>query len=226
MIKNLILNLSKKAREHRAAMFRQNFQIDEATKILDIGSETGANINFVLQGIHIKAKNVFIADIDRNAIESGKKNFGYQPILLDESGKLPFDDKFFDIIYCSSVIEHVTVGKDEMWEITDGKQFRDLAWAKQKLFAEEIRRVGKKYFVQTPNRSFVIESHSWLPLVGSFPRPLFVKVIKSSNKFWIKQTIPDYNLLDIKELKELFPDAEILAEKKFGMVKSIIAIKN
>ena len=226
MIKNLILKLSKQAREKRAAMFRQHFRFDEKTKILDIGSETGANINFVLQGTNIRAENVFIADIDRTAIESGKKNFGFQPILLDESGKLPFDDKFFDIVYCSSVIEHVTVSKDEMWEITDGKQFRELAWAKQKLFAEEIRRVGKKYFVQTPNRNFVIESHSWLPFVGSFPRPLFVKVIKSSNKFWIKQTIPDYNLLDTKELKELFPDAEILAEKKFGMVKSIIAIKN
>jgi Methyltransferase domain len=226
LIKNLILNLSKKARERRAAMFRQHFQFDSSTKILDIGSENGTNINFVLQGTNIKAENVFIADIDRNAIESGNKQFGFQPILLDESGKLPFDDKFFGIVYCSSVIEHVTVSKNEMWEITDGKQFRDLAWVKQKLFAEEIRRVGKKYFVQTPNRSFVIESHLWLPFVGSFPRSLFVKVIKLSNKFWIKKTIPDYNLLDTKELKELFPDAKILAEKKFGMVKSIIAIKN
>ncbi len=224
MIKNLILNLSRKAREKRAEIFRQNFQIDSATKILDIGSETGANINFVLQGTNFKPENVFIADIDRDAIESGKKNFGFQSVLLDESGRLPFEDKYFDIVYCSSVIEHVTVGKNEMWEITEGKQFRELAWTKQKLFAEEIRRVGKKYFVQTPNRNFVIESHSWLPLVGSFPRPLFVKVIKSSNKVWIKKTIPDYNLLDKKQLKELFPDAEILAEKKFGMVKSIIAI--
>jgi SAM-dependent methyltransferase len=226
LIKNLILKLSKQAREKRAAMFRQNFQFGESTKLLDIGSENGANINFVLQGTNIKGENVFIADIDRNAIESGKKNFGYQTVLLDESGKLPFDDKFFDIVYCSSVIEHVTVSKDKMWEITDGKQFRNLAWAKQKMFAGELRRVCIKYFVQTPNRSFVIESHSWLPFVGIFPRPILVKVLKLSNKFWIKQTIPDYNLLDKQELKELFPDAEILAEKKFGMVKSIIAIKN
>lgn len=226
MITKLILNFSKNAREKRAEIFRRQFQFDGETRILDVGSENGANINFVLHGANVKPENVFIADIDQIAIESGKKNFGFQPILLDESGKLPFDDNFFEIVYCSSVIEHVTVGKDEIWELTDGKQFRELALAKQKTFAEEIRRVGKKYFVQTPNRNFIIESHSWLPFVGSFPRSLFVKVIKFSNRFWIKKTIPDYNLLDKKELKKLFPDSEILSEKKFGMIKSIIAIKN
>jgi hypothetical protein len=124
------------------------------------------------------------------------------------------------------VIEHVTVAKDEMWEITDGPRFRSLAWERQRVFADEIRRVGKRYFVQTPNRHFIIESHSWLPFVGSFPRALFVPVIKFTNRFWIKQTIPDYNLLNVTEMKELFPDAEIVAERKFGLTKSVIAIKN
>jgi hypothetical protein len=226
LITKLFLKFSKKAREKRAEMFRRQFQFDGTTRILDVGSENGANINFVLNGTKICPENVFIADIDQKAIETGEKNFGFRPVLLDESGKLPFADDFFDIVYCSSVIEHVTVGKDEMWEITDGQRFRALALKRQKIFADEIRRVGKKYFVQTPNRHFVIESHSWLPFVGSFPRSLFVKVIKLSNRFWVKQTIPDYNLLNKTELNELFPDAEILAEKKFGMIKSIIAIKS
>lgn len=207
-------------------MFRRRFAFDASTKILDVGSETGANIDFVLKGTAVKPENVFIADIDEAAIETGSRQFGFQKVLLDESGKLPFPDGFFDVVYCSSVIEHVTVGKDEMWELTDGKIFRERAWTRQKIFAAELRRVGKAYFVQTPNRNFVIESHSWLPLVGSFPRPWFVRTIKISNRFWIKQTIPDYNLLDKNEMKELFPDAEIVAETKFGLTKSIIAIKN
>ncbi len=206
-------------------MFRSFFRFDYKTRILDVGSESGTNINSVLAGTNIDSKNVFIADIDAAAIESGKEQFGFQPVLLDETGKLPFEDDFFDIVYCSSVIEHVTVSKDEMWEITDGQKFREISEIKQKLFAEELQRVGKKYFVQTPNRNFVIESHSWLPFVGSIPRPLFVKVIKFSNRFWIKKTIPDYNLLDQKQLQELFPDAVVHTEKKFGMIKSIIAVK-
>jgi hypothetical protein len=92
--------------------------------------------------------------------------------------------------------------------------------------ADVLRRVGRCFFVQTPNRRFVLESHSWLPLAGFLPRPLLIKVLKLSNRFWIKKTIPDFNLLDKDEMKKLFPDAEILSEKKFGMIKSIVAVKN
>jgi SAM-dependent methyltransferase len=220
------LQFSKKSREKRAKIFRDNFEIREETSILDIGSEDGSNINFVLQETKFQPENIFIADIDKHAIEKGAKEFGFKPVLLDESGKLPFAEEFFDIVYCSSVIEHATVSKSEMWSIKNGKQFREISFEKQKTLAEEIRRVGKSYFVQTPSRNFPIESHSWLPLVSFLPRPMLLKTLKTSNRFWIKKTIPDYNLLDKKEMKKLFPDAEILTENKFGLVKSIIAIKN
>lgn len=220
------LAFSKKSREKRAQIFRDNFEVREDTTILDIGSEDGSNINFVLQETKFRHENVYIADIDKTAIEKGEKNFGFKSVLLDESGKLPFADEFFDIVYCSSVIEHATVSKSEMWNIKNSRQFREISFEKQKLLAEEIRRVGKSYFVQTPSRNFPVESHSWLPFVAFLPRPMLLKTLKTSNRFWIKKTIPDYNLLDKKEMKRLFPDAEILTEKKFGLVKSIIAIKN
>lgn len=220
------LKFSQKSREKRAKLFRENFEIREDTLILDIGSEDGSNINFVLQETRFRAENVYIADIDKSAIEKGEKEFGFKSILLDESGKLPFADEFFDIVYCSSVIEHATVAKNEMWNIKSGKHFREISFETQKKLAEEIRRVGKSYFVQTPSRNFPVESHSWLPFVAFLPRPMLLKTLKASNRFWIKKTIPDYNLLDKKEMKKLFPEAEILTEKKFGLVKSIIAIKN
>ncbi len=40
----------------------------------------------------------------------------------------------------------------------------------QPAFAHEIRRVGERYFVQTPNRYFPIEPHYQMPFVHSFPR--------------------------------------------------------
>ncbi len=224
-MKKIILKISQNAREKRAKIFRQNFQIEKGSKILDIGSEDGTNINFVLKNTDFDARNIFIADIDKKAIEKGARNFGFNPVLLQESGKLPFDDEFFDIVYCSSVIEHATVAKNDMWNIKSGKKFREISFENQKLLAGEIRRIGKSYFVQTPSKNFPIESHSWLPFVAFFPRSLFLQTIKASNRFWIKKTIPDYNLLDQREMKKLFPDAEILTEKKFGLVKSIIAIR-
>jgi SAM-dependent methyltransferase len=225
-LKNLFLKVSRKSREKRAEIFRSFFAISENTKILDIGSEDGSNINFYLQGTKARPENVYLADIDERVIELGKERFGYKAIFLDESGKLPFADDFFDIVFCSSVIEHVTIGKEKVWEMTDEKEFSKLSFERQTTLANEIQRVGCSFFVQTPNRNFIFETHSWLPFIGFLPRPLMVKALKFFNRFWIKLTTPDFNLLDKKQMQTLFPQAEIISERKFGMIKSIIAIKN
>lgn len=225
-MKSLFLKVSRKSRENRAVLFRQVFSIDETTKILDIGSEDGSNINFYLQGTKAHPENVYLADINESAIENGKANYGYKAVLLDESAKLPFADVFFDIVFCSSVIEHVTIGKEKIWEIQDEAEFARLSWERQTFLANEIQRIGRSFFVQTPNRNFIFETHSWLPFIGFLPRPLMIKVLNFFNKFWIKLTIPDFHLLDKNQMKILFPDAEIVSERKFGMIKSIIAIKN
>ncbi len=57
---------------------------------------------------------------------------------------LPFADGEFDLVYCSSVIEHVPP-------------------ASRAAFAAELRRVGRCWLVQTPAYSFPLEPHSLLP---------------------------------------------------------------
>ncbi len=136
---------SRRARQKRARIFRQRFDLNETTRVLDIGSENGENINLVLTGTSVAPENVFIADIEAEAINFGRERFGYQTILLDESGRLPFADGEFDVVYCSSVIEHVIVAKSEIWQITNESEFRRAAWANQKKIAAEIRRVGKSF---------------------------------------------------------------------------------
>jgi SAM-dependent methyltransferase len=225
-LKKIIWSVSNKNRQKRAEIFRGSFDFDEATKILDIGSESGENINLALRGTKVLPGNVYIADINGDEINKGKDKFGFQPVLIYELNELPFEDKFFDIVYCSSVIEHVTVPKEKVWEIVSESEFQKKAWEKQKLLAREINRVGRQFFVQTPARGFPIETHTWLPFVGYLSRPLQIKVMTLTNKFWIKEAIPDFNLLDEKQMAELFPDAEIVFEKKFGFVKSIMAIKS
>ena len=96
----------------------------------------------------------------------------------------------------------------------------------QKRFAEEIRRVGKRYFVQTPYKYFPIESHTWTPfIIVFFPRRFQVALIKFLNRFWPKKTNPDWNLLTIQNMRQLFPDSQIITERSFGFVKSIMAIR-
>lgn len=216
---------SASARSQRALLFRSYFRIDSKTRILDLGSETGASIHAVLKGTDVSPTNVYIADIRADQVHEGEERFGYQPVVIDQSGPLPFDDGFFDIVYCSSVIEHVTVPKDEVWRLKSGREFRRRARKNQHAFADEIRRLGRQYYVQTPYRYFFLESHSWLPFVGWLPRRLQVPLLRLASKIWIKSTAPDWYLLDRQEMRGLFPEARIETERSFCMTKSLMAIR-
>ena len=224
-ISKLALQFSQNARRKRAELFRQWFSVDKETRILDIGSEDGTNIFNVLEGVEYEPANVFIADIDVASVQQGRLKYGFNGVTIEETGSLPFKSGAFDIIYCSSVIEHVTVKHDQIWNYTNGREFRSVALEHQRLFANEIRRVGRNYFVQTPAAGFPIESHTWLPLVGYLPREALLPTMKVANRVWPKASIPDFNLLNEKDLAEMFPDASILKESVLGFTKSLMAIK-
>jgi hypothetical protein len=78
-------------------------------------------------------------------------------------------------------------------------------------------------FEQTSGRVGVIHFKD-CRLIQYLLRPVFVRVIKWLNKWWLKKTIPDWHLLTAKQMKELFPDAIIVREKVLGLTKSLIAV--
>lgn len=220
MIKKLIEVFSGRCRARRAELFCRYLHPTQQDKILDLGSEDGS---FVAEIIPFR-ENVFIADINEGMLSRGQARYGFKTVLLDESSVIPFQDGYFDIVHCNSVIEHVTIDKKQQWSLKSKKEFQRVAFERQKKFANEIRRISKSYFVQTPNKNFVFESHTWLPFVQFLPRPVLVKMINWLNRWWIKKTTPDWNLLTAKEMKEIFPDAVIVREKVLGLTKSLIAI--
>ena len=122
----------------------------------------------------------------------------------------------FDIVFSNSCIEHV--GHKQEW----------------KKMADEMKRVGRNYFLQTPNRYFPLEPHFLFPFFQFFPfrlKTFFVYHFKLG--FWAKAETKEeakviaseINLLSKKDLKELFPDANIKCEKLFGLTKSFMVYK-
>ncbi len=73
-------------------------------------------------------------------------------VRADAAAGLPFASGEFDLVYCSSVIEHVHP-------------------ARRAAFAAEIRRVARGWYVQTPAFSFPLEPHSLLPGAHWLPPP-------------------------------------------------------
>ncbi len=214
MLSQIIRNLSTRARAKRSTIFWKYLNPCEEDRILDLGSGDGSYMASVVPF----RNNVYIADISKVKLERGNKKYGFKVLLLSEEDCLPVPDKFFDIVFCSSVIEHVTVDKNKIWKMQNSDTFSKLAYERQKIFAKEINRVGKKYYVQTPNKYFIMETHTWLPFVSLFSRKLLIKTIIFLNTFWPKKTTPDWYLLSKKQMRELFPDATIVTEKFLGMV--------
>jgi SAM-dependent methyltransferase len=121
-------------------------------------------------------------------------------VRADAASGLPFADDEFDLVYCSSVIEHVLPDR-------------------RAAFAAELRRVGRSWFVQTPARSFPIEPHSLLP--GAHWLPLSLR-----KPYWRLGAAAEWErieLLSRRELEALFGPA--LPERVGQLVKSWVCIR-
>lgn len=210
---------SRRARQRRAAIFRQLFPNAMSQSILDLGGGDGSHIAMVVPS----HRNVTIADIDRTKLEVAEARYGHKSRQLAESDELPFGNGEFDIVFCSSVIEHITGPKDTVGHIRSTQAFEATAAINQRKFAEEVRRIGKGYFVQTPYKYFPVESHTLAPgFVVLLPRSVQLGIWK---RWPFYNHVPDFNLLTDRDMKQYFPDAEIHREAAFGLTKSIMAVK-
>lgn len=127
-----------------------------------------------------------------------------------------FETGEFDACFSNSVIEHVGTLAD------------------QQKMANEIRRVAKGYFVQTPYRYFPVEPHFHVPGWAQLPVWCRTALHRRLNLGWVAAE-PDYlkarmdveqiRLLSIREFRLLFGDGEIWMEKIGPLVKSMIAVR-
>jgi hypothetical protein len=133
---------------------------------------------------------------------------------------IPFADASFDMVFSNSVIEHVG-GPDA-----------------QLRFAAEIARVGRGYWVQTPNRYFPVETHLLTPFVHLLPAPLRAFIVRrftvwqhihrpnaEERRFYIEHFLSDIRLLSAGQMRSLFPDAVIVSERFLLFTKSLIAYR-
>lgn len=121
-------------------------------------------------------------------------------VQADAAEGLPFADDEFDLVYCSSVIEHVPR-------------------ARRTAFAAELRRVGRGWFVQTPAWSFPIEPHALLPFAHWLPAHL-------RRQYWRLGAAGNWEEIDLlrrAEVERLFGPAR--AERLGPLVKSWVCVR-
>jgi Methyltransferase domain len=192
-------------RRRRMRRFFALFSPSEDTRVLDIGGTA--------QTWHTEAEGeeCFPVTLLNNRHYRGVTGDRFQPILGDATA-LPFPDHAFDIAFSNSVIEHLGT------------------WEKQREFAKEARRMAPKLWIQTPARSFPIESHLLALYIQYLPKRWQHRIVRWTPRGLltpdaVHQIVEEVRLLTYREVVELFPDCRVLRERVFGMTKSYIAVR-
>ncbi len=202
--------LSRYFRRRRMRQFARRLRITSTTRVLDIG---GTPECWELLG---DRPRVMLLNMPR-----AKEDLAGAALWVAGDGRaLPFRDGAFDVVFTNSVIEHV------------GDR------TSQERFAREVARVGRCYWVQTPNRWFPVEQHLLTPFVHWLPRrwqraivPRFTvwsavaRTTDDRRRFYLEHYLNEIRLLGTTEVEALFPGARVLKERLCGITKSLVAIR-
>ncbi|MCW5701078.1 MAG: class I SAM-dependent methyltransferase [Bradyrhizobium sp.] len=130
---------------------------------------------------------------------------------------LPFADNSFDFIHSNSTIEHV------------GR------WPEMQAMAGEVRRLAPSYYLQVPYFWFPVEPHFRAPFFHWLPEQVRARLLMRFGLGYggrrretldeAMMALQSSQLLDAKQLRELFPDADIRRERFLGFTKSLMAVR-
>ncbi len=193
-------------RARRLRQFAQAFGLDSSTTVLDVGGEE-----------HYwpwcpGEPQVTVVNLAKRDLRPEKR-----PWVQADGRLLPFGDSAFDVVYCNSVLEHLPDA------------------ASRHAMAREIARVGRGYWVQTPNRRFPVEPHLLTPGFHYLPKRWQVRAARNFSVWgWLVRPSPEeargfvenIDLLGEAELADLFPGAKLIRERFGGLTKSLVAVRD
>lgn len=205
------------ARSLATRMRRRRFQLflsllarlEGQVEVLDIGG-TQQFWDFML-GDDAPDIRVTLLNIEHQRVSSKR----FISAAGDARSMPQFANNSFDVVFSNSVIEHVGNYSD------------------QRRTADEVRRVGRRYFVQTPNKRFPLEPHFLFPFFQYLPLSARAWLVNKFDVGWYRRIpnptaaraeVESIQLLTRKQFAALFPEARIHEEKFGGLTKSFVAI--
>lgn len=197
-------------RQRRFARFRQLVDgLPRPVRILDVG---GTTVFWERLGY---AGDPAIEVVLLNLVDQSSPYANITPTVGDAADLSAYEDDAFDIVVSNSVLEHLP---------TPDLQAR---------MASEVRRVGRRVYLQTPNRYFPLEPHFLFPFFGILPIRVRAFLLQHFDLGWHKR-IPDraaaledvrsIRLLTGSEMRRLFPGARFENERFLAVTKSFIVL--
>jgi SAM-dependent methyltransferase len=201
---SIVLALAGRFRRRRMERFCRALGITAETRVLDVG---GTPAIWSVAPVRPRVVVVNRADVAKEPDI---------PFVRADARRLPFRDGAFPVVFSNSVMEHVGSLDD------------------QRAYAEEVDRVGRRYFVQTGNRRFPVEMHFLTPFIHWLPRPWQRRLIRNFTLWGLlvrpseeeaQALLEEVRLPTVDEMRACFPDAVLRYERVLGMKKSLIAVK-
>jgi ubiquinone/menaquinone biosynthesis C-methylase UbiE len=196
-------------RRERFALFLSLLRkLEGHVEILDIGGTQ--EFWTLMTGGDPGDVRITLLNIEHQPVSSAK----FVSAAGDARAMPQYADRSFDVVFSNSVIEHVG-------------DYRE-----QRRMAREVMRVGRRYFVQTPNKRFPLEPHFLFPFFQYLPDEMRAQLVHRFDIGWYKRIpsldearaeVNSIRLLTRGRFANLFPEAEIYEEKLFGLTKSFVA---
>jgi len=200
----LLLHLHRKSRLQKHRLFLRLLRPTAEMRILNVGA-TGTHLGLVEQfeSFYEHRDRIVGGGISLAEVEDYRRSFpGVEPVVFDGCA-LPFRDKAFDIVYSNAVIEHLP-GSDYV-----------------ERFAAEVQRVGKGWFVTTPNLWYPIEPHYHLPFVQLLPEISQRRLVKR-----LGRTPYDHlQLLTARKMRSLFAQGKVIGCRVTFYPETLIAYR-
>jgi len=198
----LFLYLHRKSRERRHQLFLQLFRPTAATRILNVGAAgTSIGLPEQLESSYEHRSRIIGGSISFADVLDYRNSFpGVQAIAFDGCA-LPFTDKSFDIVYSNAVLEHLP--GEELIE----------------RFAAEIQRVGKGWFVATPNFWYPVDPHYHLPFLQFLPEDKQRNLIRRLGRTPYEHV----HLLTAGQLRRLFPGGKVITCRTTFYPETLVA---
>jgi len=176
-------------------------------RVLDVGVSGDVFVQHCLEDVYPFPARIVAGGYDPNEILTARRHYPQPQYALFDGCALPFPDQSFDLVFSNAVIEHI------------------LGPGRQEAFAQEIMRVGRSWFVTTPNFWYPFESHHHLPFFQFLPQPIQIQYNRLLGTHIPKGTVQELGLLSARQLHRLFPTSRIAKVRVTFWPETLVAFR-
>jgi hypothetical protein len=200
-------------RSRRASWLSEQFPDLAEMSVIDLGGRASSWVN-----APVRPKHVHIVNLEGETGLEGAEVPSWAEVDHGDACALPREilSRRYDLVFSNSVLEHV------------GGHERRLQ------LAEAVHTLADFHWVQTPYRYFPIEPHWVAPGMQFLPIAVRTTVAhrwplqhsRPANRAEALDSVLWTDLLDRTQMRRLFPNSTLRAERFGGLTKSLIAVRH